>query len=120
MGDMIFALEAVLPFVFMLACGYFLKRRGILIETFRQQGDALCFRFLFPILVFQNIYTAEMPQTGIWRPIWFAIGVMVSSLVIFWLAVPQLEKDRRKIPVIIQSLYRGNFMIYGIPFSLRL
>ncbi|WP_306530881.1 AEC family transporter, partial [Anaerotignum lactatifermentans] len=117
---MIFALEAVLPFVFMLACGYFLKRRGILTENFRQQGDALCFRFLFPVLVFQNIYTAEMPETSIWRPIWFAIGVMVSSLLIFWLAVPRLEKDHRKIPVIIQSLYRGNFMIYGIPFSLRL
>ena len=120
MEEMIFALEAVLPFVFMLACGYFLKRRGILTENFRQQGDALCFHFLFPVLVFQNIYTAEMPQTSIWRPIWFAIGVMVSSLLIFWLAVPRLEKDHRKIPVIIQSLYRGNFMIYGIPFCLRL
>ena len=120
MEEMIFALEAVLPFVFMLACGYFLKRRGILTENFRQQGDALCFRFLFPVLVFQNIYTAEMPQTSIWRPIWFAIGVMVSSLLIFWLAVQQKKKDHRKIPVIIQSLYRGNFMIYGIPFSLRL
>ena len=120
MEEMVFALEAVLPFVFMLACGYFLKRRGILTENFRQQGDALCFRFLFPVLVFQNIYTTEMPQTSIWHPIWFAIGVMVSSLLIFWLAVPRLEKDHRKIPVIIQSLYRGNFMIYGIPFSLRL
>lgn len=115
-----FALESVLPFVFMLACGYFLKRRGILTEGFQQQGDALCFRFLFPVLVFQNIYTAEMPQTSIWRPIWFVLGVLASSLVIFCLAVPRLEKDRRKIPVIIQSLYRGNFMIYGIPFSIRL
>lgn len=120
MEEMVFALEAVLPFVFMLACGYFLKQKGILTESFRQQGDALCFRFLFPVLVFQNIYTAQMPQTGIWRPVWFAIGVMVTSLVIFCFAVPRLEKDRRKIPVIIQSLYRGNFMIYGIPFSLRL
>ncbi len=120
MEEMLFALEAVLPFVFMLACGYFLKRREILTDDFRRQGDALCFRFLFPILVFQNIYTAKMPQTGIWRPIWFAIGVMVTSMVIFCFAVPRVEKDRRKIPVIIQSLYRGNFMIYGIPFSLRL
>ena len=76
--------------------------------------------FISCIGISEYIYTAEMPQTSIWRPIWFAIGVMVSSLLIFWLAVPRLEKDRRKIPVIIQSLYRGNFMIYGIPFSLRL
>lgn len=118
--EMVYALQAVLPFVFMLACGYFLRKCGILTETFRQQGDNLCFRFLFPILVFQNIYTGEIPETGIWRPIWFAVGVMMSSLLIFWLLVPLLEKDRRKIPVIIQSLYRGNFMIYGIPFSMRL
>lgn len=118
--EMVYALQAVLPFVFMLACGYFLRKCGILTETFRQQGDNLCFRFLFPILVFQNIYTGEIPETGIWRPIWFAVGVMMSSLLIFWLVVPLLEKDRRKIPVIIQSLYRGNFMIYGIPFSMRL
>lgn len=65
MEEMVFALEAVLTFVFMLACGYFLKQKGILTESFRQQGDALCFRFLFPVLVFQNIYTAQMPQTGI-------------------------------------------------------
>lgn len=120
MEEMLFALKAVLPFVFMLFCGYFLKRRGILTEEFRQQGDALCFRFLFPILVFYNIYSAQMPSSGIWRPIWFAIGVMAVSFVVFGLSVPHLEKDSQKIPVIIQSLYRGNFMIYGIPFSLRL
>lgn len=117
---MIFALQAILPFVFMLLCGYFLQQRGILTEVFRQQGNALCFRFLFPVLVFQNIYTGEIPQTGIWRPIWFVVGVAISSLLIFWFVVPRIEKDQRKIPVIIQSLYRGNFMIYGIPFSLRL
>lgn len=117
---MIFALQAILPFVFMLLCGYFLRQRGILTEVFRQQGNALCFRFLFPVLVFQNIYTGEIPQTGIWRPIWFVVGVAISSLLIFWFVVPRIEKDQRKIPVIIQSLYRGNFMIYGIPFSLRL
>lgn len=120
MSEMMFALQAILPFVFMLFCGYVLRQCGILTDGFRQQGNALCFRFLFPILVFQNIYTAEIPQTSIWRPIWFILGVVASSFVLFWFIVPHIEKENRKIPVIIQSLYRGNFMVYGIPFSLRL
>ena len=46
-----------------------------------------------------------------------AFGVIAVSLLAGILLIPRLVHDRNQIAVVIQSLYRGNFTLYGIPFS---
>ena len=120
MEDFIFACQAVLPTFLILLAGFLLKENGLLTESFCIQGDRLCFRFLFPLLVFCNLYQAQEGVAAAVRPTIFAVGIVLISICLGMYWIPKWEKDRRRIGVIIQSLYRGNFMLYGIPFSLKL
>lgn len=115
--NLIFACNAVLPTFAVILLGTCLKRLGVLSETFIQQGNALCFRALFPILVFFNLYDAEQIDAAYLKLILFALAIIFVSLTALLGIVPRIVKDNRRIGVLIQSIYRGNFMLYGLPFS---
>lgn len=120
MEHFLFAVQAIFPTACMLLCGYGLKKKGVFTEEFLKQGDRLCFSFLFPILVFVNLYhgreyVAEIENYG--KVILFAYGMIFFSVIAGMLFIPKIVKKRKSIPVVIQSLYRGNFMLYGLPFS---
>lgn len=120
MEHFLFAVQAMFPTACILFLGYGLKRKRILTEEFLKQGDRLCFSFLFPILVFWNLYQSrenivDYGQYG--KAISFAYGVIIFSAVAGMFIVPRFVREKGSIPVVIQSLYRGNFMLYGLPFS---
>lgn len=120
MEHFLFAVQAMFPTACILFCGYGLKRKGIFSEEFLRQGDKLCFSFLFPVLVFWNLYhgrenTISYAQYG--KVILFAYGMIAFSAILGMLIIPKYIRERERIPVVIQSLYRGNFMLYGLPFS---
>lgn len=120
MEHFLFAMQAVFPTACILFCGYGLKQIGIFSKEFLQQGDRLCFSFLFPILVFWNLYhdqTNQIRSGQCGKAILFAYGMILIVCVIGMWIIPKVIEERGRIPVVIQSLYRGNFMLYGLPFS---
>lgn len=120
MEHFLFAVEAVFPTACILFCGYGLKSCGVFGEDFFKQGDRLCFSFLFPILVFCNLYHGRKYAFGFGqygKVVLFAYGVIFLSAGAGMLLAPRVVKERKQIPVVIQSIYRGNFMLYGLPFS---
>ena len=114
---MIFACNAILPTFSFILLGAWLKKRGILTEGFIQQGNVLCFRILFPIMVFFNLYDAEKIDTIYLKLIIFAMGIIGISLFVLLGIVPRIVKNPKQSGVMIQSIYRGNYMLYGIPIS---
>ena len=115
--NFIFACNAVLPTFVVILLGICLKRAGILTELFIRQGNTLCFQVLFPVLVFINLYDAEQIDGTYLKSILFALAIIAVSLMVLLGIVPKVVKDNRRISVLIQSAYRGNFMLYGLPFS---
>ncbi len=117
MENLIFAFNAVAPSFSIVIFGNILRRRGILTEEFIAKGNALCFNVLFPLLVFFNLYDAENIDFTYLKIIFFCISVILISVGVLTPLIPKFVKDRRKIGVMIQCMYRGNFMLYGLPFS---
>lgn len=112
-----YALQAVLPVALLLLLGCLMRKRGLVSEHFAAEGDHLCMRLLFPVLLFRSISQGELALDGCLRSIAFAYGIIAVSLLAGILLIPRLVRDRNQIAVVIQSLYRGNFTLYGIPFS---
>lgn len=112
-----YALQAVLPVALLLLLGCLMRKRGLVSEHFAAEGDHLCMRLLFPVLLFRSISHGELALDSCLRSIAFAYGVIAVSLLAGILLIPRLVRDRDQIAVVIQSLYRGNFTLYGIPFS---
>ena len=115
--NLLFACNAVLPTFAIILLGSSLKKIGVLQDTLIQQGNTLCFQVLFPILVFFNIYAAEKINISYLKLVVIALTVIAVSLLILLFVVPRVTTDRRRMSVLIQSIYRGNFMLYGLPFS---
>ena len=112
-----YALQAVLPVALLLLLGCLMRKRGLVCEHFAAEGDHLCMRLLFPVLLFRSISQGELALDSCLRSIAFAYGIIAVSLLAGILLIPRLVRDRNQIAVVIQSLYRGNFTLYGIPFS---
>lgn len=105
-----------MPAFLLILLGMGLKKIGILTGDFIRQGNRLCFQVLFPIMVFFNLYEAEEIDMAYAKLIILAVSVILISLLILMFVVPRLT-ERRRAAVLIQSIYRGNFMLYGLPFS---
>ena len=112
-----YALQAVLPVALLLLLGCLMRKRELVSEHFAAEGDHLCMRLLFPVLLFRSISQGELALDSCLRSIAFADGVIAVSLLAGILLIPRLVHDRNQIAVVIQSLYRGNLTLYGIPFS---
>ena len=112
-----YALQAVLHVALLLLLGCLMRKRGLVSEHFAAEGDHLCMRLLFPVLLFRSISQGELALDSCLRSIAFAYGIIAVSLLAGILLIPRLVRDRNQIAVVIQSLYRGNFTLYGIPFS---
>ncbi len=117
MEEFSYALNAVLPTLLLLLLGWALRRRGLFPDSFIAPADRICMRLLFPVLLFRSMYQGGGALGPYLRGIAFAYGVIALSACVGVLVVPRFIRDRRRIAVVIQSLYRGNYTLYGIPFS---
>ncbi|MBE6696323.1 MAG: AEC family transporter, partial [Ruminococcaceae bacterium] len=59
MESLIFALEAVMPIILMVAIGYIIKKIGFLTVDMRKVINKLVFRIFLPVMLFLNVYKIE-------------------------------------------------------------
>lgn len=113
----VFAANAVLPIVLMIALGYVLKRIKLLNQNFLDVGNKLTFRVLIPALLFYNIYgigSFDEINFG------FVLYGVAAVFVIFLTAVLvtcAFTKDNAKRGALIQSAFRSNYAIIGLPLA---
>lgn len=120
MDSFIFALNAVLPIILMVAAGYMLKRIGMITADFTKMANKLVFRFFLPIMLFLNIYNIASIGDVRLGFVAYTIGV---TLAIFLLSIPvvrALTGDGGARGVLLQSTFRSNFALIGIPLATSL
>ena len=118
MESFLVAMNAVIPFLFYITFGYTAKMKGVVSEEFLQKLNKMIFRLLYPFMTFYNIYKAD--PTDLPRPILMIFtGVSILVLeVILVIIIPRIIKENPKRGVIIQAIYRSNFILFGLPLTL--
>lgn len=120
MNSFYLAFSVVCPLFLMMSLGYLLRKLGIFNERFLNELNNLCFKVFLPILLFINVYqsnTAEVFQLNL---VVFAIASVVGSYVMVFLVVPFLERKNKKRGVLIQGIFRSNFILFGITVTISL
>lgn len=113
----LFAADAVLPIVLMIALGYVLKRVGMLSREFLDVGNKLTFRVLLPAMLFYNVYGIESLRKVSFMFVLYGLGAVA---VVFFLAVAVtcvFTGDNAKRGVLIQGMFRSNYAIIGLPLA---
>ncbi len=117
MESLIFSVSAVLPLILTVALGYMIRRSGLIDLSFAKAANRLVFRLFLPILLFMNVYkidsiTSIEPDYIIYAAIsvtaLFAIGIPLVMLV--------TKPSERRGPL-LQSIFRSNYALVGIPLA---
>ncbi len=117
MDTLLFGVNAVLPLLLLIGLGYFLSRIGFLNEEFLVNANRFVFRIALPALLFFTIYNASGLEDINWNVIIYAmIGVFVL-FVLGLVSVVLLVKGADKKGVVLQSVFRSNMAILGIPLA---
>ena len=120
MENLILSFNVVAPLCFIMALGYFLKYIEILDDNSVKVMNNATFKVFLPTLLFYNIYTTDLGS--VFNPklmIFATISIIVLFLALF-LFIPIIEKDNRKRGVMIQGIFRSNFVLFGIPVATSL
>ena len=117
MDSLIFSLNAVLPIVAMVAVGYMLRRIGFINADFAKMANKLVFRLFLPTMLFLNVYKIEADMN---IGITYILFAMAAIAVIFFLAILLVrfatKEPTRRAPI-IQSVFRSNYALIGIPLA---
>lgn len=116
----LYALNAVLPILLLIALGYFLRRIRFYDEKVVKGANKLVFRVFLPSLLFCNIYDVESFAAFDWATVLYCVvGVLVLcglGVVVALLWIP----DKKQRGVVVQCVYRSNFAVIGVPLGAAL
>ncbi len=118
MENLLFTLNAILPIIIPILLGYFLKRIHFFNDKFLTEANKLVFKILIPVLLFSNLYLADLSKID-WIFVCFiaaAILVLFGIGLILVLFIP----NKKQKGVILQSTFRSNYAIIGIPLAIML
>lgn len=113
----LFALNAVLPLVILIALGYALKCIKIVSKDFFKQANKLVFKLFLPVTLFLNIYKLEsIANIDLKAPL-FALGAVVCVFFLGLAVALIFFKDNREKGAVWQGIFRSNYAILGIPLA---
>lgn len=120
MENLIISLNVVLPLFLMMALGYLLKCLHLFPGNSLNTINNLCFKVFLPILLYYNIYQTRLEGVFDLKLALFAAGCVVAGFFLALFIVPRLEKDNRKRGVLVQGIFRSNFILFGLPITISL
>ncbi len=117
MQSLSFALKAVLPIILMVVLGYFIKRIDLVKQEHSKILNKLVFRVFLPVMLFLNVYSIKTAGEVNYGYILYAV---LSAVVIFLISIPVVmlvtaQNERRG--AILQSTFRSNYALIGIPLA---
>lgn len=120
MENLMISANAVLPMCLVMALGYGTRRLGWLRREEISTINKIAFRIFLPCLLYYNIYCSDL--SGSFDPLLMAYAVG-GVLLTFGLALGYTlltEKLPERRGVLIQGVFRSNYVIMGIPVATAL
>lgn len=120
MDNIILAFEVVFPLMLMMIVGYAIQRFKIVDGASFNAMNRLVFRVFLPLLLFLNIYSLrpeEAFNTDNTMLLYMTVICILGAIVITHFLIPVFVKDKKKISVMIQGIFRSNLVIFGIPIA---
>lgn len=115
-----FAINAVTPIILMVAIGYLLKKAGVIKTQLASSFNRLVFKVFLPSMLFLNVYNIKNIKTVDFG---YILYVLLCVVLLFVISIPLvciITKQANRRGVLLQSIFRSNFALIGIPVSTAL
>lgn len=117
MGNFMTSFNVVFPIFVMMAIGYFIKNIKFIDDNTVKKNNALIFKLFLPMMLFKNVYESDISSVFNPKLIMFSLISSLIIIAVLFVIVPVFEKDNRKRGVLIQGMFRSNFVIFGVPVT---
>lgn len=120
MENLILSFNVVLPLFLNIALGYALRCLRMIDETTQKNLNKLVFKVFLPIYVFNNIYTTNIAvafQPGL---VALTMGGVLAMFAFLMAFIPRIEQENAKRGVMVQAIFRSNFVLFGLPVAVAL
>ena len=114
-SNFIVALSAVVPLFCLMSIGAFVKYQKWLTDEELNHMNRMVFRVFFCCMMFHSIYTTDMAATFRPKLMLFGAGGVLIIFSLLMLIVPKIEPDNKRRGVMVQAIFRSNFVIMGVP-----
>jgi predicted permease len=115
MSSILVGFEVIIPLIILMGIGYILRITGKIDDKLNSSLNKLVFKLFLPVLIFKNIYNSDLSKDFNLKFLLFAIFGVIISFILTFIIICIIEKDRQKTGVLIQGIFRSNFVIFGIP-----
>lgn len=109
--------NAIIPIFLIMALGYLARSLGAIKREDVPRLNKLAFRYFMPVMLFYSIYTSDIKTAVQPKLLLFAAVCVLAEYFIALGYVLLTEKDSSKRGVMIQGMYRSNFVIIGLPLA---
>lgn len=120
MDSLIFSINAVMPLFLLVILGYVLKQIGMFTDEWLTVANKFSFKVTLSVLLFYNIYTTELSTHISPKIIIFVLSGILLITLLCYIIVPIIIKDRFRTGVVIQGIYRSNFLLFGMPLVINM
>lgn len=118
--NFIICVNAVIPSAIYLAIGVILKSSGAISDKEVKRFTHIVFLTLYPFMMFDNLYDRHIEENMNMYLVLYGVLFTLLQLAVSWVFVCRIEKDNYQRGAMIQGLYRGNFVLMGLPIAINL
>ena len=120
MNSFLFSINAVMPLFSLVILGYILKQIGLFTDEWLTMANKFSFNVTLSVMMFYNIYNTSAEINITPKLLFFILGGIFGITVLSYIIVPFLVTDRFKTGVVIQGIYRSNFLLFGMPLVVNM
>ena len=120
MENLIISFNVVLPLFLLMALGYILKKVGMYDGATLKIMNKLVFKVFLSVYLFYSIYSTDLSAAFDIKVILFAVTGLLLWFLLLMGIVPLIEKDDAKRGVMVQGMFRSNFVLFGLPVAISL
>ena len=117
MENIIVSFNVIAPVFFLIVLGYLMVNYTSLADRkLTKQANAIVFKIFLPCMLFYNVYQSDIGaeiHSRIKLCIWAAGGLLIL-FVLLCLIVPKVVKQENQQGVVIQGIFRSNYVIFGV------
>lgn len=117
MESFLVAVNAVVPFLVYISLGFGVKKLGVVDEGFMGRLNQVVFRVFFPFLMFYNMYQIDPEFVLNVRVLALGTGLLLGQILVLFVTVPRIVPGNPQRGVVIQAIYRSNFVLFAIPLT---
>lgn len=117
MEELRLSANAVLPVFLMMAAGYLARWLGVLERGDVGKMNRVAFRVFLPCLLFYNVYRSDLSAAADPRLIAYAVAGVLLVFGAAYVVVQRLEPVNERRGVVMQGIFRSNYVILGLPIA---